>query len=139
MEAKRGSHHCPLRFNTRLVSTALAVWAFASGPVAGQTAAEFQKRGLESIRQSQFDRAIVELSEAIRLDPNFATAFVERARAWASKEEYDKANADLDEAMRIEPRHAGPAQSGGQFTRREQTSTKPSLSSTRRSAWTLNV
>jgi hypothetical protein len=52
----------PLRFTTRLVSTALAVWAFTSAHAAGQTAAEFLKRGLECNRQRQFERAISDFS-----------------------------------------------------------------------------
>jgi tetratricopeptide (TPR) repeat protein len=52
------------------------------------------------------DKAIVELTEAIRLDPRLVEALVSRAHYYVSKHESDKAMADCTEAIRVDPKHA---------------------------------
>ena len=42
-------------------------------------------------------------SEAIRLHPRLAGAFVDRGLAWLQKGELDKALADEEEAIRLDP------------------------------------
>jgi len=49
-----------------------------------------------------YDRAIVNLSEAIRLNPNGALAFYSRGLAYGKKGDYDRAIADYDEAIRFD-------------------------------------
>ena len=50
------------------------------------------------------DKAIPDLNEAIRLDPNnSAMAYYSRGLAWGNKKEYDKAISDLSEAIRLDP------------------------------------
>ncbi len=53
--------------------------------------------------EEDFDRALADFNEAIRLDPKETLAFTGRAIAWYNKEEYDKAIADNTEAIRINP------------------------------------
>ena len=87
----------------RFFAAVLTLWIYGSSHAAGQTAAEFHKRGTESLRQKQYDLAIVEFSEAIRLDPKLAAAYAGRARARGEKQELDKAFADANDAVRIDP------------------------------------
>jgi tetratricopeptide (TPR) repeat protein len=54
-----------------------------------------------------YDSAIQDYTEAIRLDPNYAPAFLNRADAWRAKKEYDIAITDYTEAIRLNPKDAG--------------------------------
>ena len=51
----------------------------------------------------RFDRAIADLDEAIRLDPNFAVAYNNRGDAYRQKGELERAIADFNEALRLDP------------------------------------
>jgi tetratricopeptide (TPR) repeat protein len=50
-----------------------------------------------------YDRAIADLSEAIRLDPKRASAFYNRGVAYRAKGDLGHADADAAEAMRLDP------------------------------------
>src|SRR5271165_6162186 len=50
----------------------------------------------------QFDKAIADYTETIRLNPRFARAYWHRGWAWNEKKEFDKGLADYAEARRIE-------------------------------------
>lgn len=52
------------------------------------------------------DQAIADYSEAIRVDPKFATAYNNRGWALNEKKEHDQALVDLDEAIRLDPKLA---------------------------------
>src|SRR5262249_31722958 len=62
----------------------------------------FINRGTEYTRKRDFDRAISDLNEAIRLNPNDARAFNVRGRAYGSKRDYDRSIADFNEAIRLD-------------------------------------
>ena len=53
--------------------------------------------------RKEVDLALVDLNEAIRLDPTVADLWTARGLAWHYKEEYDKAIADHSEAIRLDP------------------------------------
>ncbi len=63
----------------------------------------FRELGIVSYRAGDFPRAIANLDEAIRLDPNDARAYNVRGNAWDEIGGFDNALADYDEAIRIDP------------------------------------
>src|SRR5262249_2985408 len=60
-------------------------------------------RGRSWYYTKDYDKALADLNEAIRLDPKLAMAFNARGATWNARHEYDKALADLDEAIRLDP------------------------------------
>jgi len=52
------------------------------------------------------NEAIAELTEAVRLDPNYTDAYILRGRAYLSNKDYDRAIADATEAIRLGPESA---------------------------------
>jgi len=56
--------------------------------------------------KGDLDQAILDATEAIRLDPKFAEAYCNRGAAYGSKGEFDKAIADCTEAIQLDPGHA---------------------------------
>ena len=67
---------------------------------------EFFERGKKKYEADDYDGAIVDLDEAIRLDPNNASAYNSRGAAWYGKGEFDRAITDYDEALRLDPDNA---------------------------------
>jgi tetratricopeptide (TPR) repeat protein len=49
-----------------------------------------------------YDRAIADLTEAIRLDPKITEVLQFRGNAYFGKRDYDRAIADLSEAIRLD-------------------------------------
>ena len=67
----------------------------------------FKIRGRGSFNSKNYDRAIADYGEAIKLSPGDAWAFAHRCEAYESKEDYDAAIADCTEAIKIDPKY-GP-------------------------------
>ena len=63
-------------------------------------------RGLALTAQQEYDRAIKDFDEAIRLEPNDSFAFLSRGNAWGYKQEHDRAIKNYDEAIRLDPQNA---------------------------------
>ena len=63
-------------------------------------------RGVIWSDKKEYDIAIADYKEAIRLDPQNESAFISRGLAWKNKKEYDKALADFNEAIRLDPQNA---------------------------------
>lgn len=63
-------------------------------------------RGSAFAAKGDIARAIAEYGEAIRVDPNWASAYLSRAFNLARKGDHRGAIADLSEVIRIAPRHA---------------------------------
>jgi tetratricopeptide (TPR) repeat protein len=53
--------------------------------------------------KGQSDKAIADFTETIRLDPQYARAYLGRGSSWLAKREFDKALADAEAAIRIDP------------------------------------
>jgi tetratricopeptide (TPR) repeat protein len=56
--------------------------------------------------KKEYDRAVVDCSEAIRLDPKSSRAYGGRCWALNDKKDYDRAVLDCDEAIRLDPEYA---------------------------------
>jgi len=69
---------------------------------------EYVRRGREWGEKREYDRAIAEFNEALRLDPKNAGAYFQRGYALQSKGDYARAIADYIEVTRIEPTNANP-------------------------------
>jgi lipoprotein NlpI len=67
----------------------------------------YTARGYRWQTMGELDKAIADLDEAIRLNPDFALAHINRGTAWLAKDEPDKALVDFDTVVRLTPRSAG--------------------------------
>jgi tetratricopeptide (TPR) repeat protein len=66
----------------------------------GSTA--FVCRGLTWQAKGDYERAIADLDEAIRLDPKNVAAFQKRGLLWWTRTEYDKALEDFDACVKLQ-------------------------------------
>jgi len=71
-----------------------------------ESAKQSNNRGLEALNKGEYDKAIADFNEALRLNPTLALAYCNRGEAWRKKGEYDKAIADNNEALRLNPNNA---------------------------------
>jgi len=66
----------------------------------------YYSRGLANHRKGDYDQAIRDYDEAIRINPEDANAYNIRGAAYHGKGDYDQAIRDYDEAIRINPEDA---------------------------------
>jgi tetratricopeptide (TPR) repeat protein len=59
--------------------------------------------GLAFLNQKQYDEAIGDFTEAIRVDPTYTLAYFNRGLAYDNRGNYDKAVSDYTEAIRLDP------------------------------------
>jgi tetratricopeptide (TPR) repeat protein len=59
-------------------------------------------RGLGYLRNKEFDKAIIDLSDSLLVNPKNPFAFSNRGDAWLEKKNYDRALADFDDALRVD-------------------------------------
>src|SRR6187455_3304441 len=64
------------------------------------------KRGIAYGSKGEYERAIADFSETVRLDPKSVLAFRNRGLAYDKKGDYDRAVADFSEAIRLDPKYA---------------------------------
>jgi serine/threonine protein kinase/tetratricopeptide (TPR) repeat protein len=69
--------------------------------VTGPTAREQYDQGLEAFKKRQYDPAIAAFDEAIRLDPKFGLAHIQRGRAYAAKGDFIQASVGFTAALAI--------------------------------------
>jgi tetratricopeptide (TPR) repeat protein len=62
----------------------------------------FLERGMAYAQRGEFDRAIGDFTETIKLDPGNAAAFYNRSLAYRAKGEHDRARADCSQATGID-------------------------------------
>ena len=65
-------------------------------------------RGDQALKAKDFDRAIAEYTEVLRLSPAHARAYNNRGYSYYKKNNLDLALADYDEAIRRDPKLRGP-------------------------------
>ena len=88
-----------------LLLASATLWAQQGSP---RTAAEYNNRGNDYLDNGDYDRAIADYTQAIRLDPNDAWAYNNRGSAYYNKGDWDRAIADFTQAVRIDPNFANP-------------------------------
>src|ERR1700722_4722633 len=88
--------------------------AIRSGQFRGKDLAwAYTNRGSVYDYKKDFDRAIADLTEAIRLDPDAVVAYQDRAASYRNKGQYDRALDDLNHALRLDPKDARTLMSRG--------------------------
>ena len=70
-------------------------------------AEEYSKRGGKYFNERNFDGAIADFTEVIRLEPDNPFAYYKRGMSYTNKKQYDLAMADFTEAIRLEPNKFG--------------------------------
>ena len=75
-----------------------------AGREKGEKLAEaFNTRGIGYRLKGEYDRAIGDYNQAIRINAKFATAYNNRAIAYDTKGDYDRAIADYEQAIKLKP------------------------------------
>ncbi|MGC8648997.1 MAG: AAA family ATPase [Candidatus Micrarchaeia archaeon] len=69
-------------------------------------AKEHWRKGNSLFETKDYDGAIIEFTEAIKIDNEYADAYFNRALAYRMKEDYSSAKRDLDRVMELEPKSA---------------------------------
>src|SRR6516162_3312936 len=88
--------------NLELVIDACTAIIQAGQETPKQLAFALANRGYAYRNKYAYDRAIQDLDQAIKLDPDFALAFNGRGAAYYDKHDYDRAIQDYDEAIRLD-------------------------------------
>src|SRR5262245_60357537 len=77
------------------------------GSASGRSLAiAFCNRAHAFTEKQDFDAAMADLKEAIRIDPRFACSFSNRGRVWAFKGDFERAIADYSIAIKLDPEFA---------------------------------
>lgn len=63
----------------------------------------YHSRGYEYLQLRQFDRAIADFTQAIRINPSYLDPYVNRCVCLRGKGEFAKAVTDANSALRIDP------------------------------------
>ncbi len=66
----------------------------------------YYNRGLAYYNKRQYDRAIADYDQSIKLNPRYAIAYNNRGLAYDNTRQYDRAIADYDQSIRLNPRYA---------------------------------
>src|SRR5258708_16457265 len=86
----------------------MGFYASSRASAADATAAftEAFKRAEHDMDAKQYDKAIADYTEAIRLKPDYADAHYNRGNAYYYLQQYDEAVADYSEVIRLKPDYA---------------------------------
>jgi tetratricopeptide (TPR) repeat protein len=86
----------------------LASVAFAQPKGETPSPGELVKQGVEVAETGEYDAAIHNFDEAIRIDAKFAPAYENRGIAHKAKGDSARAIADFDQAIKLDPQYARP-------------------------------
>src|ERR1051326_9390814 len=70
-----------------------------------KTAVDYLNRGRAYYHKGQYDKAIADLSDAIRLDPQLSDPFYWRGKSYNEKGQFQNAIPDFTEAIQLDPEH----------------------------------
>jgi len=86
--------------------------AIKSGRYKGRDLArQYMYRGVEQGLKKEYDLALADYGEAVRIDKKYADAFYNRCIVYNLKEEYDRALAECSQAVKFGPSSNAPAAS----------------------------
>ena len=71
-----------------------------------KNARDYQLRSRAFTRKGEYDKALTDADNALRLDPEFAEAYFSRGTAHLRQRNYDKAIIDYDHGIQLSPRDA---------------------------------
>ena len=71
------------------------------GQAAPKTASEFNERGLAYYNSGEYDKAIADASQALKINPNYTFCYVVRGMAYNAKKDYKNAIPDLEAALKL--------------------------------------
>ncbi|KPJ92824.1 MAG: hypothetical protein AMJ53_08620 [Gammaproteobacteria bacterium SG8_11] len=75
-----------------------------SGRLQGAALAQrYWERGIQYGKLGHYDKAVVDYSSAIRINPQLTVAYIDRAVGYARLEKYDEAYADLNSVLQAQP------------------------------------
>jgi tetratricopeptide (TPR) repeat protein len=85
------------------------VYAFYDYPLlyAAGTAGAYLDRGILFASRDNYDMAIQEFAESIKLNPNYTPAYFNRGLAYLNKGDNDQAIADYNQVIKLNPNNAG--------------------------------
>jgi len=89
----------------QIISACTALIESGRGNAHGVSQAAYN-RGNAYATIGDYDRAIADYDQAIRLNPTMAAAFDNRGRLYSEKNQFERAIADYDEAIRLNPNAA---------------------------------
>lgn len=67
------------------------------------TAMAFNNRAIAFEEKRDYDQAIADFTDAIRLAPDYSRAFYNRGTVYSARQDYEHAIADYSEAIRLNP------------------------------------
>jgi tetratricopeptide (TPR) repeat protein len=104
--SNKDSADCAQTADPDLQLAACARWLKADHLSVQQQATAHNNRCVAFQEQRDFDHAIAECDEAIRLNPKNSVAYSNRCAALIKNQEIDRSFADCDEAIRLDPKNA---------------------------------
>jgi len=103
-------HKFQHRGRWQVVAGSVLAFTVCTGMVLGIVQGQHHKKrdqhfnqGLAYFHRQEYDRALDEYTEAIRLDPAFAPAYANRASVYFNKGEMEQAIADCNRALELDP------------------------------------
>jgi len=89
-----------------LINLLVIVSLALSGTALAATAESYYNNGVEFVKARQYDRAIVEFTKALEINPGIANAYALRSLCYGARGQSDRAIADSTKALEINPRLA---------------------------------
>jgi tetratricopeptide (TPR) repeat protein len=106
--APKDTADCEQMTNPALKISACTRILQSGNPAKDAKVAAVHHRGVGYLLKQDFDRAILEFNEALKIDPATKRSLNSRGNAWKGKGELDLALADYNEAIRVDPAFSFP-------------------------------